>query len=576
MDSPHERSGTDRPDPSTVWPTLAAAAIAAAHIPLLWRYGQQLWLRPQYQFAPFALAAMAFLIWSRAGRWRPRWSSWGLAGVGCSLATLSAAAMLSSPWLAAVSFLMLAAVSLGGLPDRGKRRSLAYVALLLAVLIRPPLQWDAELSHGMQSATTRAASAWLHDHGYAHFRAGNILEFPTKTLMVEEACSGVQALFATLFLAVLLAVWRRRGVVHAFLLIASSFVWAAAANIARVSAIAVAWEAYGLDLSQGWRHDVFGHTMLMVSLLLLASVDQFLLLLLGPIPWVRYEAHDGANPLIGMWNGQWGEPADGSEIESEQESAAGPGAGAFVLSWLRWAWRLGANATGWAQATRIFGGAAAVAAVALLAVQALRTPAQLATTNLAQAQPPETLGPVPVAAFERGEIAAMGVQQSTWTIPMDGRRVMAVCDYPFRGWHPLLDCYRGNGWSIEERRTTPIVYDFSKPAWPCIEATMRKPSGEYGYVVFSFFDAEGEPIPPPDAAAPGASLANRLRMSGWLADDAYAQTVQVQLFAESPTPFDSDQRRKLVDLHRDVRSYLREHFQKHQASVSLKQAVSDQ
>jgi exosortase len=156
----------------------------------------------------------------------------------------------------------------------------------------------------LQRVTTAVSSGILHRTGMLHYREGNVLNFPGKSFMVEEACSGVQSLFTILFLAALVFCLKRRSLVHGLCLLSFGLILSGVMNILRVVTIAVAWDVNGSDLSTGWPHDTLGYICLGLAAAMLMSADRLLEFLFDPLLDVR--RHGGGslffNPLIAAWN----------------------------------------------------------------------------------------------------------------------------------------------------------------------------------------------------------------------------------------------------------------------------------
>ena len=57
-------------------------------------------------------------------------------------------------------------------------------------------------------------------------------------------------------------------------------------NVARVVGLAVALDYFGLDLTEGWRHTVFGFVLFAASLVFVVSTDQLLEFFWPTGPWI--------------------------------------------------------------------------------------------------------------------------------------------------------------------------------------------------------------------------------------------------------------------------------------------------
>lgn len=283
-----------------VWLTL----IGIAHLPFVVLYFTRLWNIEHYQFFPFALGAFAWLVNTRRIKGLLLWKPASSVCLAVDLCFLAGGVYLYSPWLVCVGGLFLCLSICLALQDFEFDSSLAYLALLPAITLRLPLQMDTQVIQWLQSVTTRVASVVLNHFGYLHLRAGNVLEFPGKRFMVEEACSGVQSLFTLLFLAALIACGYRRKWLHTILVLASAICFAGLMNVLRVSTVSMAWFSYGIDISTGWQHDMIGYVALVIAAMLVFSTDGFLNLVCSPVPDEPSIGRSGMfwNPLTTVWN----------------------------------------------------------------------------------------------------------------------------------------------------------------------------------------------------------------------------------------------------------------------------------
>jgi exosortase len=289
---------------------ILCAIMLAAHFPLIAPYFVQLWGRPEYQFFPFAILTFLGLLWTRHDRsaFHFGWLSGLLLVV--DLLCLAGAWLLDSvmqngsPWLAWVGLVAGSAAIAHAFRDEGYSRRLTYLILLLLITVRLPLNYDQTLIHWLQRVTTAVSSRTLLQFNFIHSRDGMILNFPGKSLLVEEACSGVQSLFTVLFLAAGIVCLKRRSLLHSAFLLLSSALFAGLMNCARIIAIAVAWDDYQLDWSHGMQHEMIGYGALFVAAFLLLSADELLAFFTNYIPDVRGSGTTAIfrNPLVAIWN----------------------------------------------------------------------------------------------------------------------------------------------------------------------------------------------------------------------------------------------------------------------------------
>lgn len=274
------------------------------HLPMLWVYYSRLWMQEHYQFFPFALGAFGWFLWTRfKGPFVLTPFTLGVAAVDVLL-LLVGTLVLQSPWLVALGFVCWCFVIAAGLEDREFEMSLGYLVLLPLLTLRLPLGWDTAVIQWLQRVTTAVASLILNDFGYLHLREGNVIEFPGKRFLVADACSGVQSLFTLLFLGALISCGYRRKWGHSLFVLLCAAGFAGLMNVARVYVIAVAWDAYGLDLASGWPHDVVGYVALISAALLVLSADAFVFFVFSPVPDMAGQGMSALyrNPLVVFWN----------------------------------------------------------------------------------------------------------------------------------------------------------------------------------------------------------------------------------------------------------------------------------
>ena len=297
-------SGSD-PEITVSRPLLfSALLLAVAHLPFVFIEFRRLWSREYYQFFPFAFVMFGYLLQSRALRWVFRWNHLNSVLLAFDLCLLVGGILLNSPYLVYIGALVLCLIACRSCFDSQYNTSLGYLILLLLIVLRPPLNYDAQVINWLQTVTTKVSSRLLDFIGYIHVREGNILEYPGKRFMVEEACSGVQSLFTVLFLSILIICLNRRRWLHAVLVLLSAAFFAGLMNIARICTIFVAWAESGYDLTTGWQHSALGYVALGVAAFLVWSADAFWGVIFAAIPDPRGTGVSQIfrNPLIRFWN----------------------------------------------------------------------------------------------------------------------------------------------------------------------------------------------------------------------------------------------------------------------------------
>jgi exosortase len=526
-------------------------------LPMLVPYLAGLWQLEHYQYVPFVFLAVGYLAYSRSDYvfYKPRrWLGWAL--IACGLGSTIVAIALFSPWFAAVGFVLLATsclYSLRGVEDR----TLALLALPLAMLIRVPLNLDELLIIRLQIWTTRFASLLLDLVGIAHTATGNVIGLVSRDLFVAEACSGIQSVFTLLFLATLIIAYKRHPFWFTPFYAVAAVLMAVLGNSLRVAIVAAADAWLGVDWTAGWSHELVGYVTLIIAAATLLSFDQFMLAAFHPIKINDLDPR--RDPLVDRWNrlvvgGGAAEQmlrADSGFDEAEQDhSNARRRRGARIKRTMTTA----KVSSGTAATLRACLVSLSVSLVLLSAYQVSRNwagvePEREPTT--AYFVPPENLlngalGAVQVVGYEvarDSDNPRLGKAADIWTVS-DGRmRSQIVLSQPYFGWHELCFCYENLGWQLVDRS----IVAGQSPAQPqtSVESTssdhvgyavarFRRDNERFGYLLFSAITYEGAVAEPPvgigSTAGAGARLVERLTRG----ESSTDEMMMLQLWIESP------------------------------------------
>lgn len=105
--------------------------------------------------------------------------------------------------------------------------------------------------------------------------AGNIIEIPHMTLMVEEACSGMRSVFALLTVAIIVLYAVQMSFFYKVLVFICALITAIALNVVRVAATGVLAHFYDPETARGFFHTFAGMVVFMVGLAILYVVGSF-------------------------------------------------------------------------------------------------------------------------------------------------------------------------------------------------------------------------------------------------------------------------------------------------------------
>jgi exosortase len=127
----------------------------------------------------------------------------------------------------------------------------------------------------LQFFASQVAETLLSVIGIPVLRDGNILQLPSETLSVVEACSGIRSLLSLSFLSLIYAFLFDRKVWMRWALLFSTVPIAIAANAGRITLTGILGE-YKPALAHGVFHSLEGGVLFVAALAILAAVHRFL------------------------------------------------------------------------------------------------------------------------------------------------------------------------------------------------------------------------------------------------------------------------------------------------------------
>jgi len=260
---------------------LIACVLAAV---VLWLYGGVLsslakqWASDDNYSHGFFVAPLAgFFVWERrralaAAPFRPSWAGVGL--IGLSLLVLLAGLLGAELFLTRISLIGV----LGGIIlfiwGRSHFRILAFPLAFLLLMIPLPAIIFNQVAFPLQLLASRAGEAALTLAGIPVLREGNVLQLPTRTLEVAEACSGIRSLVSLLTLAIVLGYFTERRVFARVLIALAAVPIAIVANAARVAGTGLASELISPAAAEGFFHAFSGWLMFVVAFAGLLAVQR--------------------------------------------------------------------------------------------------------------------------------------------------------------------------------------------------------------------------------------------------------------------------------------------------------------
>jgi exosortase len=549
----------DVPEPSFLrWrPWLPSILTLSGFLPLLlWHVGHLL-ERPHYQFVLLLPVAFWLLITSlpegspRTYRKVDQWTAALILLV--AFGGLAVATFFWSPWLAAVAFLLAAFATLLFWGGRGLLQQWLPVWAFSLILIPLPFGLDEDLIVRLRNLTTQLSSLVLDQFGVLHQAYANIIELPGKSLFIADACSGIHSLYVLTAVAMFVAAWHRRSLIHILCLLTSTFFLVLVENIARIILVAVAWTK-ATDLSVGTPHTILGILLFGLSAGLVFSIDQFLQFFLP-------------ENFVALFKKAWN-AAEGINDRLDERKKA-KSIVAVLPNHLPRLWVAFACIFPFLGLTQLF--------------QMPGTPPQVLAAFEASLELPKFGSdglPTSLLGFEqenfeiirRVEGDPFGLESQQWTYRKGNLKAAVYLDYPYTQTHDLCECYSQIGWRIIDpgvlKAGTAVIGN--QPLTLGESVAKAKLSRDFygdAFILFSQFDLSDNRIAVVKVEIRG-SVEDRITRR-WNANQQESLPdnvpnpvkppyVQIQLFASGLDPEIQDQQMvELVALYEVARNELR-------------------
>lgn len=512
---------------------IALALLALAYGPLLYTHGTILWAKPHYEFFPLVLAGSAILAWSaskRLGALQPgkyRWLVW--LGAGFCLLTLAWGALIDAPLFGVTSFLVGILVFLYSFGGWTLLKAMLPAWIFLWIAVPPPRNLDISLILWLQSSTSSWSSYFLDLFGILHRMQGNVVEVPKKMLMVEQACSGINSLFAILTCSLFFVFWSKRGIIHAIFLLAAGVGWVLVGNLARVIIIAVAWDRRGIDLATGWKHEALGFAIFAVLLVLVWSTDRLLMFVFATLKGLLF----------------WRREAMSRELQAKLERQRAKDYGSTRWPSLAGAWFMAKPALACLAAIGLFNGAM----LAMGSMQGAPLTADVLVQRFGKLDKgffPPKIGNWEQDKFEEEQRSAgdiKGDYSRTWHFRNKDLPAIFSLDYAWTDYHELQVCYNSSGWTVAKRQEHLNPIPGTDRTDHIMELDMTKPLGQTSYLLFTQFESDGLAANLPK----GESIVERLTRFSFKPKKRLL-VYQTQVFTQGYAPLSDAQKKECWQL----------------------------
>src|SRR6266446_455076 len=236
------------------------------------------WLNPQYNYGLIVPLLALYLFWKR---WRNRPAPAPPTATGFPIALILFCATLfllirflaeANPDWRLLSWLLglaVVTVSLSFLYLTGGRawlRHFAFPFLFFLVAVPWPVRIEQVIIQDLMGAVTGLNVIFLQLAGVPALQHGNVIEVGSGFIGIEEACSGVRSLQATLMISIFLGELYFFSATRRLILIVIGALLAFVCNVVRTAILVWAGATSGPKSIEAW-HDPAGLTILMACLL---------------------------------------------------------------------------------------------------------------------------------------------------------------------------------------------------------------------------------------------------------------------------------------------------------------------
>lgn len=168
------------------------------------------------------------------------------------------------------------ALSLGG---RALLKEVMFPLFLLFMTIPLPYTVNVILTRKLQFISSELGAWFIGLFNIPVYLEGNVIELENYTLLVEEACSGLNYLYALVSIGFIWSYFFKAPRLHKALLVLSTIPIAVFMNGARVGITGVLVYTNGIEVAEGFMHEFEGLIVFLATCLLLIPVVWLLTLL---------------------------------------------------------------------------------------------------------------------------------------------------------------------------------------------------------------------------------------------------------------------------------------------------------
>lgn len=148
-------------------------------------------------------------------------------------------------------------------------RAVGPAIALLTFMLPWPYRVEQAITEPLRHAVAAASVYLLQTLGYPMFLEGAVIRIDRQSVVVADECSGLGMLLTFLALALTIALLSRAPLANRVTMVLSAPLFGVFANVLRVAAAAIAYDAWGPGPDSVFVHDLAGWLMMPVALTML-------------------------------------------------------------------------------------------------------------------------------------------------------------------------------------------------------------------------------------------------------------------------------------------------------------------
>jgi len=240
---------------------------------------KQWWDDPDFSHGFVVPLIAAWLVWQRKDiverlPLKPSW--WGFAVMLGAIGILLLGIFGAELFLSRSSFIFLLAGLVIFFAGWAQFRALIFPWAFLFLMVPIPTILMNTVTLPLQFLASDLASALLRLVGVPVLREGNVIQLPTMSLEVVEACSGIRSLVSLITLAIVYSYLLEKNKWTRVALVVSALPIAIAANGLRIMGTGLTGIYWSPDKAQGFFHEFSGWVIFVLSLLMLLGLHRLI------------------------------------------------------------------------------------------------------------------------------------------------------------------------------------------------------------------------------------------------------------------------------------------------------------